>query len=169
MNISLLSTLWAHSPSCCFPHHLKLEKDYYKWRLHVKITPNSVPRSIRTVPPSSARKKILTTKHRNLGREDLTELSTSLTVQGSRKDELQIQPGKHHSHKQLLFIAAAQQANKDIQLNNIYTQFQGHRFHRITRSKMRKCPGSLTSYWVGFFSPPAPKKVTFTASGLFTT
>lgn len=92
----------------------------------MKITPNSVPRSIHAEPPSSAGKKILTTKHRNLGREDLTELSTSLPVQGSRKDALQIEPGKHHLHKQPLFIAAAQQANKDTQLNNTYTQFQDY-------------------------------------------
>lgn len=79
----------------------------------MKIIPNSVPSSVHTVQPCSALKKILTTKHRNQGREGLTELLISLAVQGSRKDALQTQLGKHHLHKQPLFI---EQHNKQTRI-----------------------------------------------------
>lgn len=41
MNISLLSTLLAHSPSCCFPQHITPKEDYYKWRLETVCENNS--------------------------------------------------------------------------------------------------------------------------------
>ena len=126
MNIYLLSTLLAHSPSCCFAHHIKLKEDYYKWRLllyYANLKNNSKFRfqihSYRTT--FKLTKADFNHKAEKSGKR--ISLNSQLLWLCKDPEVLHCRPqlGKHHLDKPSFFIPIPEWADKAIQLSNHYT------------------------------------------------